>query len=46
MAPARVFLLDAGIMPYLDTTGAAVLGQVRGELERQPDREKGGRSCI
>lgn len=34
-APVRAFLLDAGTMPYLDTTGAAVLDQVRGELERQ-----------
>jgi MFS superfamily sulfate permease-like transporter len=33
-APVRVFLLDAETMPYLDTTGAAVLDQVRGDLER------------
>ncbi len=34
-APVRVFLLDAETMPYLDTTGAAVLDQVRGDLERE-----------
>jgi high affinity sulfate transporter 1 len=32
-APVRYFLLDAETMPYLDTTGAAGLDQVRGELE-------------
>ncbi len=34
-APVRAFVLDAGTMPYLDTTGAAVLDQVHGELESQ-----------
>jgi high affinity sulfate transporter 1 len=34
-APLRVFLLDAETMPYLDTTGAAVLDQVRDDLERE-----------
>jgi high affinity sulfate transporter 1 len=34
-APPRVFLLDAETMPYLDTTGAAVLDQVCGDLERE-----------
>ena len=34
-APVRAFVLDAGTMPYLDTTGAAVLDQVRVELETQ-----------
>jgi MFS superfamily sulfate permease-like transporter len=34
-APVRVFLLDAETMPYLDTTGAAVLDQVRDDLERE-----------
>ena len=33
-APVRGFLLDAGTMPYLDTTGAAVLDQVRADLEQ------------
>jgi len=33
-APVRVFLLDAETMPYLDTTGAAVLDRVRGDFER------------
>jgi high affinity sulfate transporter 1 len=34
-APVRAFLLDAETIPYLDTTGAAVLDQVCGELERE-----------
>jgi len=34
-APVRAFLLDAETMPYLDTTGAAVLDQVRSELEQK-----------
>ena len=34
-APVRIFLLDAGTIPYLDTTGATVLDQVRADLERQ-----------
>jgi len=33
--PVRSFLLDAGTMPYMDTTGAACLDQVRGDLERE-----------
>ena len=33
-APVRVFLLDAGTMPYLDTTGAAVLDRLHGDFER------------
>ena len=32
-APVRYFLLDAETMPYLDSTGAASLDQVRGDLE-------------
>ena len=31
--PVRVFLLDAETMPFLDTTGAASLDQVCGDLE-------------
>jgi len=34
-APVRIFLLDAETMPYLDTTGAAALDQVCGDLEQQ-----------
>jgi len=34
-APVRVFVLDAETMPYLDTTGAAILDQVCGDLERE-----------
>ena len=34
-APVRVFLLDAETLPYLDTTGAAILDQVGGELEQK-----------
>jgi high affinity sulfate transporter 1 len=34
-APVRHFLLDAGTMPSLDTTGAASLDQVCDELEAQ-----------
>jgi high affinity sulfate transporter 1 len=34
-APVRHFLLDAGTMPLLDTTGAAILDQVRGDLENE-----------
>ncbi|MBZ5537944.1 MAG: sulfate permease [Acidobacteriia bacterium] len=34
-APVRYFLLDAGTMPLLDTTGAASLDQVCGELEEK-----------
>jgi high affinity sulfate transporter 1 len=34
-APVRVFILDAETMPYLDTTGAAVLEHVYEDLERQ-----------
>jgi MFS superfamily sulfate permease-like transporter len=34
-APVRAFLFDAETIPYLDTTGAAVLDQVCGELERE-----------
>ena len=33
LAPVRYFLLDAETMPYLDTTGAASLDQVCGDLE-------------
>jgi high affinity sulfate transporter 1 len=33
--PVRYFLLDAGTMPYLDTTGAASLDQVCRDLEDQ-----------
>lgn len=32
--PPRWFVLDAGMMPIVDTTGAAVLGEVREELGR------------
>jgi len=31
--PVRHFLLDAGTMPYLDTTGAASLDQLHGDLK-------------
>jgi MFS superfamily sulfate permease-like transporter len=31
--PVRYFLLDAETIPFLDTTGAASLDQVRGDLE-------------
>jgi high affinity sulfate transporter 1 len=34
-APVRYFLLDAETMPYLDTTGAASLEQVCGDLEAE-----------
>jgi len=34
-APVRAFLLDAETMPYLDTTGAAVLDQVCADLEKE-----------
>jgi SulP family sulfate permease len=34
-APVRSFVLDAETMPLLDTTGAASLDQVRGDLEDQ-----------
>jgi MFS superfamily sulfate permease-like transporter len=33
--PPRWFVLDAGMMPIVDTTGAAVLGEVREELGRK-----------
>jgi high affinity sulfate transporter 1 len=33
--PVRIFLLDAETMPLLDTTGAAILDQVCGDLERE-----------
>jgi high affinity sulfate transporter 1 len=35
VAPVQYFLLDAGTMPLLDTTGAASLDQVCGELRDQ-----------
>jgi SulP family sulfate permease len=31
----RVLVVDVETMPYLDTTGAATLDQVRGDLERE-----------
>jgi len=34
-APTRYFVLDAGTMPQLDSTGAASLDQVCGDLEAQ-----------
>ena len=34
-APVRCFLLDAETMPYLDTTGAASLDQLCGDLEAE-----------
>jgi high affinity sulfate transporter 1 len=34
-APVRYFLLDAETIPYLDTTGAACLEQVCGDLEAE-----------
>jgi len=34
-APVRYFLLDAETIPYLDTTGAACLDQVCGDLEAE-----------
>jgi MFS superfamily sulfate permease-like transporter len=33
-APVRTFVLDAGSIPQLDTTGAAVLDDLRSDLER------------
>ena len=33
-APVRAFVLDAGSIPQLDTTGTAVLDDLRGDLER------------
>lgn len=33
-APVRAFVLDAESMPHLDTTGAAVLDELRSDLER------------
>lgn len=33
-APVRAFILDAESMPHLDTTGAAVLEDLRSDLER------------
>jgi MFS superfamily sulfate permease-like transporter len=33
-APVRAFVLDAESMPHLDTTGAAVLNELRSDLER------------
>jgi len=33
--PIRYLLLDAETMPYLDTTGAASLDRVRGDLEAE-----------
>ena len=33
-APVRAFVLDAGSIPHLDTTGTAVLDDVRSDLER------------
>jgi high affinity sulfate transporter 1 len=35
VTPVRCFLLDAGTMALLDTTGAASLEQLRGELQEQ-----------
>jgi MFS superfamily sulfate permease-like transporter len=35
LAPVRCFLLDAETIPYLDTTGAASLDQVYGDLKDQ-----------
>jgi high affinity sulfate transporter 1 len=34
-APVRHFLLDAETIPLLDTTGAAILDQLRGDLENE-----------
>jgi len=34
-APVRAFVLDAESMPYLDTTGAAILDQLGGDLARE-----------